>query len=162
HEVRDRDYFFTSFYHAYAIWIGMGAAMALRWVSESFASPRARRAAGIATAALLLVMPVLLLARLWFKHDRSRNYIAHDYAYNMLVPLGPHAFVFTNGDNDTFPLWYLQQVEDIRKDVRVVNLSLLQTDWYIRQLRDDPPRLPIVLDDHQVDVLGRGAFYDSA
>ncbi len=160
-EVRDRDYFFTSFYHAFSLWIGMGVAVAVGWVRDSFGSPRARVAAGTVTGTLLLAMPFQMLGQLWFKHDRSRNYVARDYAYNMLEPLAPNAFVFTNGDNDTFPLWYLQEVERVRKDVRVVNLSLLQTDWYIRQLRDDPPRLPVTLDDRSIEIVGRGAFYDS-
>ncbi|MCC6651175.1 MAG: tetratricopeptide repeat protein, partial [Candidatus Eisenbacteria bacterium] len=109
---------------------------------------------------LLCVQPVLLMRNGYFTHDRSGNWIARDYAYNMLAPLAPNSFMFTNGDNDTFPLWYIQQVEGFRKDVRVVNLSLLNTDWYIRQLRDEQPKVPITFDDRMVDVLGMGAVQD--
>src|SRR4029079_7592356 len=101
------------------------------------------------------------MSNLWFTHDRSHNYIARDYAYNMLATLKPNSFMFTNGDNDTFPLWYMQQVENFRRDVRVVNLSLLNTDWYIRQLRDEEPKVPIQLDDATVNMLGLGAVRDS-
>ncbi len=100
------------------------------------------------------------MANLWHTHDRSQNFIARDYAYNMLATLKPNSFMFTNGDNDTFPLWYIQQVENFRKDVRIVNLSLLNTDWYIRQLRDEEPKVPIKLDDRTIDMLGAGAFQD--
>jgi tetratricopeptide (TPR) repeat protein len=78
----------------------------------------------------------------------------------MLATLKPNSFMFTNGDNDTFPLWYIQQVEGFRKDVRIVNLSLLNTDWYIRQLRDEEPKVPITLADKTIDMLGAGAFED--
>lgn len=161
-EVRDRDYFFQSGFHAYAIWIGLGVAWLVQWVRESFAEESARRWATIVTAAILAMQPVLLARNLWHEHDRSGNYIARDYAYNMLVGLAPNSFMFTNGDNDTFPLWYIQQVEGFRKDVRIVNLSLLNTDWYIRQLRDEEPKVPITLDDRTVDVLGAGAFQDES
>jgi tetratricopeptide (TPR) repeat protein len=160
HEVRDRDYFFQSGFHGYAMWIALGVARLVEWVRESFESEGARRLATIGSTALLALQPILLMSNLWFTHDRSHNYIARDYAYNMLATLKPNSFMFTNGDNDTFPLWYIQQVEGFRKDVRIVNLSLLNTDWYIRQLRDEEPKVPIKLDDRMIDMLGAGAFQD--
>ena len=160
HEVRDRDYFFQSGFHGYCMWIALGVARLVEWVRESFESEGARRLATIGSTALLGLQPFLLMANLWYTHDRSHNYIARDYAYNMLATLKPNSFMFTNGDNDTFPLWYIQEVEGFRKDVRIVNLSLLNTDWYIRQLRDEEPKVPIKLDDKQIDMLGAGAFQD--
>jgi len=162
HEVRDRDDFFTTGYHAYAIWIGLGVAWLVGWVRDSFTDPVQRWIAAALAAALLALQPVLLLRNLWFTHDRRGNYVAHDYAYDMLAPLAPGSYVFTNGDNDTFPLWYMQEVENFRRDVRVVNLSLLNTDWYIQQLRDQEPRVPIRLDDATVKLLGEGMVADSA
>jgi len=162
HEVRERDYFFQSGYHAYALWIGVGVAFAIGWVRDSFAGARQRTMAAAATAALLAFQPLLLLKTLWFTHNEHGNWIAHDYAYNMLAPLAPNSYVYTNGDNDTFPLWYMQQVENFRKDVRVVNLSLLSTDWYIKQLRDEEPKVPITLGDAAVQTLGRGYVQDAA
>jgi len=156
HEVRERDYFFQSGYHAYTLWIGMGAAWLIAWVRDSFTPGRLRTLATATCAVIMLIQPVLLLRNLWYTHDRRGSYIANDYAYNMLAPLAPNSYVFTNGDNDTFPLWYMQEVEKFRKDVRVVNLSLLNTDWYIRQLRDEEPKLPITLDDQTITELGQG------
>ncbi|HTK31656.1 MAG TPA: DUF2723 domain-containing protein [Candidatus Saccharimonadaceae bacterium] len=162
HEVRDRDYFFTTGYHVYAILIGIGVTWLIGWVRDAFRSEQQRSLATLGTVVLLAVLPVLVLRSLWFTHDRRGNYVAHDYAYNMLAPLAPNSFVVTNGDNDTFPLWYIQQVENVRKDVRVVNLSLLNTDWYIKQLRDEAPKVPITLNDDAVRLLGAGAVQDSA
>jgi tetratricopeptide (TPR) repeat protein len=142
------------------MWIGMGSAWLIAWVRDSFDEPMPRNAAGAACAVLLLAQPPLLVKNLWYTHDRNKNQVAHDYAYNMLAPLAPNAFVYTNGDNDTFPLWYIQQVENFRKDVRVVNLSLLNTDWYIFQLRDEEPKVPIALDDATIHALGQGAIQD--
>jgi hypothetical protein len=161
HEVRERDYFFQSGYHAYAMWIGMGVAWLIAWVRDSFAEGGAQRLATAGTAALLSLQPVLMARSLWFSHDRRGDYVAHDYAYNMLVMLDKNSFMYTNGDNDTFPLWYMQEVEKFRKDVRIVNLSLLNTDWYIRQLRDEQPKVPIQLDDGTVTALGAGAVRTS-
>jgi hypothetical protein len=162
HEVRDRDYFFTTGYHTFALLIGLGVTWLLGWVRDSFAPGAQQRLATGATFVLLAVMPLLVMRSLWFTHDRRGNYVAHDYAYDMLAPLAPNGFVVTNGDNDTFPLWYIQQVEGVRKDVRVVNLSLLNTDWYIRQLRDEEPKVPIELNDDTIRMLGGGAIQDSS
>jgi tetratricopeptide (TPR) repeat protein len=105
-------------------------------------------------ALTLLGLALLPMRTGWFTHNRAGFYIAHDYAYNMLTPLAPGAVVFTNGDNDTFPLWYIQEVEKVRKDVRVVNLSLLNTPWYIEQLRDQEPKVPISFTNAQLAVMG--------
>jgi len=184
HEVREREYFFTNSYHFMAIWMGMGATALYQLLASGLApsavagapAPRpvpANGAAVDAPAALqpwpestptrlglglgavaLIGISLLPMRSGWFTHDRSGFYIAHDYAYNMLVPLERNAVVFTNGDNDTFPLWYIQEVEHVRRDVRVVNLSLLNTAWYIRQLRDQEPKVPISFTDQQLDVMG--------
>jgi tetratricopeptide (TPR) repeat protein len=130
-----------------------GASREIRAASGVVAPFGAERAGLWVGAAALIGISLLPAKAGWFEHDRSRFYIAHDYAYNMLTPLEPNAIVMTNGDNDTFPLWYIQEVEHVRKDVRVVNLSLLNTPWYIRQLRDQEPRVPFSLTDPQLDAL---------
>jgi tetratricopeptide (TPR) repeat protein len=109
---------------------------------------------------LLCGLPFLTANRYWYEHDRTGFWVARDFAWNMLTPLKPNAILFTNGDNDTFPLWYLQEVEGIRRDVRVANLSLLNTDWYIRQLRDNPPRIDLGWSDADIANVTRGAYYD--
>src|SRR5690625_7709632 len=90
-------------------------------------------------------------------HDRSTNYVAREYSRNLLESVEPNAILFTNGDNDTFPLWYLQEVEGVRRDVRVANLSLLNTPWYVRQLKHQESResapLPISLTDALIENL---------
>jgi len=173
-EVRDRDYFFTSAFQFFAIWIGMGAGFVLELVRDALAGSPATAdppAAGAATPAAQRVHPGLIAASLacvglswlpantyWYTHDRTNYMVASDYAYNMLAPLGQKAFVFTNGDNDTFPLWCLQEVERFRKDIRVVNLSLLNTDWYIKQLRDEEPRVPMTVSDQEIEVIRKQGY----
>jgi tetratricopeptide (TPR) repeat protein len=90
---------------------------------------------GLALVATMLSGPVLLAKENWDDHTRAKRYSARDFAYNYLNTCAPNAILFTNGDNDTFPLWYLQEVEGVRTDVRIVNLSLLNTDWYITQMK---------------------------
>ncbi|RMI15299.1 MAG: hypothetical protein D6681_04345 [Calditrichaeota bacterium] len=100
---------------------------------------------------LFLVGPVKVLAENYYTHDRSGNFVAWDYSYNMLNFAEPNGIIFTNGDNDTFPLWYLQEVENIRPDVRVANLSLLNTPWYIKQLKHKEPKVPMTFTDDQIE-----------
>ncbi len=150
-EVRERDYFFVQNFQFMSIWVGIGAAWLVIWARDQFSRESSRRVAVGATATLMLAMSLAPVFTNWRSHDRRGFYVARDYAYNMLIGLAPNAIIFTNGDNDTFPLWYLQEVEKIRKDVRVVNLSLLNTDWYIKQLRDLSPKVPIGWTDAQIE-----------
>ncbi|MCP4548886.1 MAG: DUF2723 domain-containing protein [bacterium] len=145
-EVRERDYFYANGFYFFAIFIGLGVVGLMKLLLEE----QRGRLLAMCAAPLLLLSACGPLAYHWETHDRSENQIARDYAYNMLAPLEENAVIFTNGDNDTFPLWYIQEVEGFRKDVRVVNLSLLNTDWYSRQLRDYEPRLPLSMSDEQL------------
>ncbi|MCI0494956.1 DUF2723 domain-containing protein [candidate division KSB1 bacterium] len=152
---RERDYVFVASFFAFAIWIGIGVAGIFETIVESVHSNSwLRRTLMALVAVLILVLvPINMLAFNYHTHDRSGNYVAYDYSYNLLQSCEPDAILFTNGDNDTFPLWFLQYVYNIRRDVRVVNLSLLNTPWYIKQLRDQEPRVPINLADAQINQL---------
>jgi Flp pilus assembly protein TadD len=149
-EVRERDYFFVQNFMFMAVWTGVGAAWFVDWVRRQFRSESTARPLAWAAAAVVLIVSLVPMGFNWRTHDRGGFQIARDYAYNILNSLEPDALIFTNGDNDTFPLWYLQEVEGVRKDVRVLNLSLLNTDWYIKQLRDLEPRVPITYTDQQI------------
>ena len=151
-EVRDRDYFFTPTYMAFSLWMGLGVS-GLLWLLLRKLKGAAGTALFWLLAAAMLIAPFGTMAYNYHRHDRSRNWIARDYAYNLLGSCQPDAIIFTNGDNDTFPLWYIQEVEGIRKDVRVVNLSLLNTGWYIKQLHKLEPRVPTGYTDEQADAL---------
>jgi tetratricopeptide (TPR) repeat protein len=135
-EVRNRDYFFTPGFMLFAIFIGIGIANLLSDIANWVASRNIRKFIFVALALLALLLPIHTLRANYSTHDRSRNWIPWDYAYNLLISPDKNAVLFTNGDNDTFPLWFLQQVENVRPDVKVVNLSLLNTPWYIHQLKD--------------------------
>jgi tetratricopeptide (TPR) repeat protein len=152
-EVRERDYFYSPAFYYFAIYIGIGAASVLNELKSVFARGRALVAATASAAAALAALPLFTLNKHYFTHDRSRSVICAEYARNMLVCLEPDAILFTNGDNDTFPLWYIQEVEGYRRDVRVVNLSLLNTPWYIKQCRDNEPKVPVAWRDDEIDAL---------
>jgi hypothetical protein len=136
---RERDYFYPGAYFIFALWIALGVREILALVSRRLAGQRLAPVAfwGVALLAVVLI-PGRMAATNYFTHDRSKNWVPWDYAYNLLQTCAKDAILFTNGDNDTFPLWYLQDVEGIRRDVRVVCLSLANTPWYIQQLKDKP------------------------
>lgn len=154
-EPRERDYAYVGSFFAYAIWVGIGATGLIELLKNSLSKSKP---ATYATVGLMFVaVPGLMLNQNWPSHDRSERYVARDYAYNLLNSVEQNAILFTNGDNDTFPLWYLQEVEGVRTDVRVVNLSLLNTDWYIKQMRDRQTHesLPLAIDltDEEIEEL---------
>lgn len=149
---RERDYSYTGSFFAFSIWIGIGASGLIFMLKDLF---KDRIAGAYATAGLIfLAVPFWMGMENYDDHDRSLQYVAPDYAYNLLNSVAPYAIIFTNGDNDTFPLWYLQDVEGVRRDVRVVNLSLLNTPWYILQMKNkynyEAPPVPISFTDEQV------------
>ena len=143
---RERDYVFVGSFGLFAVWIGIAASVVMR-VASGFRG----RIPAVVAAFLLLAMPGGLAATHYPEHDRTGNRFAYDYAANILNSCDPNAILFTNADNDSFPLWFQQEVMGLRKDVRVVNLSLLNTSWYIKQLRDLDPGIPIRYTDDYID-----------
>jgi len=131
-EPRERDYIFAGSFWAFCIWIGLGV-LALYDILRGRVGSKTL-AAGIAVGFCTLI-PVLMGFQNWDDHTRANRYVARDFAYNYLDTCAPNAIIFTQGDNDTYPLWYAQEVEGFRRDVRVVNLNLLGVDWYNEQLR---------------------------
>ncbi len=129
---RERDYAYAGSFYFYSIWIGLGVLALFEAISKLIGE---KIAAPLAGALCLLAVPVVMGAENWDDHDRSGRYLARDVAFNYLNSCAPDAILFTNGDNDTFPLWYAQEVENKRTDVRVCNLMLLNTDWYINQMK---------------------------
>jgi hypothetical protein len=129
---RERDYSYVGSFYAFAIWIGLGV-IAIAELIRLITRPKA--AALISTAICLVAAPVLLASTEWKAHDRSTKMTPHDMAYDYLISCPANAILFTYGDNDTYSLWYDQEVEGIRPDVRIVNLSLFTGDWYIRQMQ---------------------------
>ena len=129
-EVRERDYFFIGSFHLWGFLAGMGIAAAWRWAAGGGFEPRK-----LALSAPVLILAFVPLFANWGWATRSGDHSARDWAYNLLQSVEPYGVLFTNGDNDTFPLWYLQEVEEIRQDVTVIVVQYLFTDWYPRQLR---------------------------
>jgi hypothetical protein len=138
---RERDYVFVGSFFAFAIWIGIGIDALFETIRESLKEEKKLVPAtvGLCLFGLLFINGRMLQVN-YHSHDRSGNYAPWDYAYNLLNSCAKDGILFTNGDNDTFPLWYLQEVAGVRQDVRVVNLSLANTDWYVRQLIYESPR----------------------
>lgn len=151
---RERDYFYIGSFFAYAIWIGIGAAGILELMNKWFADMRLKTLGiSIAFASLFIISPFSQFMNNYYTHNRTGDYIPWDYSYDLLMTCEKDALLFTNGDNDTFPVWYLQEVEGIRKDVRIINLSLLNTNWYIKQLKYYKPTVQISISDADIDKL---------
>ena len=135
-QARERDYAYAGSFYSFSIWIGLGVAALYTWVMDAL---KERRNMEVATAAAVTVLtlgvPALMAAENWDDHDRSNRYTAVEMAKNYLNSVGENGILVTHGDNDTFPLWYAQEVEGIRTDVRIANTSLLGTDWHIDQMK---------------------------
>lgn len=132
HQPRERDYAYAGSFYAFSIWIGLGAMGLYNLLKKKIPG---MVSAGLSILLCTIFVPGLMARENWDDHDRSGRYTARDFAYNYLNSCAPDAILFTNGDNDTFPLWYAQEVEGIRTDVRVANLSYMTADWYIGQLK---------------------------
>ena len=155
---RERDYAYAASFYAFAIWIGIGV-IALYEQARKYLD---LKTAAIASTAVCMIVPVIMGAQGWDDHDRSGRYCALEMAKNYLNTCAPNAILFTNGDNDTFPLWYAQEVEGIRTDVRVCNLSLLNGEWYVDQMvrkAYDSDPLPISLRQDQYRQGTRDVIY---
>ena len=147
---RERDYAYAGSFYAFAIWCGIGVAAIIEMIREKLKANSEKFATAIAAivAVVCLIVPVQMASQTWDDHDRSGRYTCRDFGQNYLMSLQDEGnpIIYTNGDNDTFPLWYNQDVEGFRTDARVCNLSYLQTDWYIDQMRRpayDSPSVPI-------------------
>ena len=131
YQVRERDYAYAGSFYFFSVWIGMAVAAIYAWASEKMN----KTVAASAITAVCLGVPALMAAENWDDHDRSNRYTAVEMAKNYLNSVGPNGILVTHGDNDTFPLWYAQEVENVRTDVRIANTSLLGTDWHIDQMK---------------------------
>lgn len=153
---RERDYFYVGAFFVYSIWIAIGIRGIIDLIQEKLTAESAQKGAIFGLLLLgIIFVPGRMLQANYFTHDRSNNWVPWDYSYNLLQSCAPNAILFTNGDNDTFPLWYLQDVEGVRRDVRIANLSLINTPWYIKQLKNTEPygaaKIKMRLSDAQVD-----------
>lgn len=143
---RERDYAYAGSFYAFAIWIGLGVMGIYNALQEKMGNKV--MAAGVVFVATLVLVPGIMAQQGWDSHDRSGKYAAADFAKMYLDSCEPNAILFTNGDNDTFPLWYVQEVENYRTDVRVVNYMLSSGDWYVSQMGRkvyDSDRLPLTI-----------------
>jgi MFS family permease len=158
-EPRERDYAFVGSFYAFAIWIGLGAQALFEMLKPGMKN---RNTAILIGVLCLALVPGIMAKENWDDHDRSNRYTARDIAKAYLDSCEKNAILFTNGDNDTFPLWYIQEIEGYRTDVRVVNLSLLNTDWYIDQMRRaayEAPPVPFSFEHDQYKQGTRDVIY---
>ncbi len=137
YQVRERDYAYAGSFYSFCIWIGLGVAALYSWIQKLMEKNAQKDNAAIASAIVVLTLgvPALMAAENWDDHDRSNRYTAVEMAKNYLNSVGENGILVTHGDNDTFPLWYAQEVENVRTDVRIANTSLLGTDWHIDQMK---------------------------
>lgn len=151
---RERDYFFVYSFFGFCIWIGLGVMALVEYIRKQVKTEQFKIAGFAALAVAFVMVPGNMLRTNYHMMSRHGHYLAWDHSYNLLQSVEKDAVLITNGDNDTFPLWYLQDVEGIRRDVRVVCLSLLNTDWYIDQLKNQEPygakKVPISIPDNQI------------
>ena len=150
-QVRERDYAYAGSFYSFSIWIGLAVAAIYSWVEDALKG-RSSTAVAAATTVACLFVPALMAAENWDDHDRSNRRTSTEMASNYLNSVGPDGILVTHGDNDTFPLWYAQEVEGVRTDVRVVNTSLLGTDWHIDQMKyavNESAPLPITVGQEQ-------------
>ncbi len=137
---RERDYFYVGGFFVFSIWIAIAIRSLVDVVLEKVRSEALKKGAVVGVLAFgVILVPVKMFASNYYTHDRSKNWLPWDYSYNLLQSCAPNGVLFTNGDNDTFPVWYLQDVEGVRRDVKIVNLSLLNTPWYIKQMKENDP-----------------------
>lgn len=159
---RERDYAYAGSTYAFAMWIGLGVLSIFEAMRKKMDG---KTAAAVATVICLVAVPYVMVKAEWNDHDRSYRYTSRDFATDYLNSCERNAIIFTNGDNDTFPLWYAQEVENVRTDVRVVNLSLLNTDWYIDQLTrkyydSEPVKISWTADKYMLGRRDYIPFYD--
>ncbi len=143
---RERDYAYAGSFYAFSVWIGLAVAAFYSALAKVW---KGKLPAVLVTLASLVLVPGVLASENWDDHDRSGRYMTRDYAKNYLESCAPNAILFTYGDNDTFPLWYVQEVEGVRPDIKIINIGYLGMDWYIRQqctASNDAPPVPFSFD----------------
>ncbi len=160
---RERDYFFVGSFFVFAIWVGCGVSCVIEWIEKKFQAMKTEQSykiemiTGGSLFIFALAIPINMGIQNWPNHDRHGNFVPFDASYNVLQSVEKDGILFTRGDNDTFPLWYLQDVEGIRRDVRIVNLSLLNTSWYVHQLKDEEPwgvkKISVPMSDEQLEKI---------
>lgn len=162
---RERDYFYVGAFLVFSLWIGIGVKELATLVYNKLKENSLGMVLGYTVLVLgIFFVPVRMYSANLYTHDRSNNWIPWDYAYNLLQSCAPNSILFTNGDNDTFPLWYLQDVEGVRRDIRIVNLSLANTEWYIKQLKNQEPygtpKVTMKFSDEEIERL-RPTLYEA-